>query len=171
MMYLKHALLAGTIAFFALFPFQNNVHAGTAKASKVTEAECLTALEIALFAFVKEGGAFPNRRAAFRLQAYNDLMCTDAEWMMNIAISVYEVEKDEYWYGVFHIHFLPNGTFKSAAPFNTPAWQRQATAVSEEWKVSWCENIRTVYPDDFAKMCAPTPAASPESSSPPAHKH
>jgi len=118
------------------------------------DLECVQKMDLAIEQFlVAEEEKSDNRFVrVFAVVAYNDLLCSGPEWMANIVIvATVDPRRKESLYGIFHFHFLPNGTFQSAAPIDEPSWK--PVHPESGWWGDWCRLLSTVYPEDFAKQC------------------
>lgn len=104
---------------------------------------------------------FPKRARDVSVAAFNDIMCNDPESMMNAVVLVRDVHTGELWYGIFHVHSTQNGKFLSAINLrlDKPSWSRFLKQTvrddGNEWKSDWCPFLQSVYPDDYARQCAP----------------
>ncbi|MDO8521272.1 MAG: hypothetical protein Q7S52_04105 [bacterium] len=94
-----------------------------------------------------------NPLSSVEVVAINDLLCVDPEWMMNVVVTIKDTHSDNPWYGILHIHFLPDGTFRSATSLNMEGRTWIEFRFPSEWQKEWCGFIETVYPDDFARQC------------------
>lgn len=81
--------------------------------------------------------------------AVNDILCEELEDMANIAILVI-ISPEESYFGIFHIHFLIDGTFKSAESFQDVLWTKPKN--NNEWKILWCELIMYVYEEELEEQ-------------------
>jgi hypothetical protein len=128
-------------------------------ASNPANMECFKSMRTAIPVLYREdaGATIFNARQHlyYAIPAHNDMMCTDPEWMMNAVVTVQDADTKEAWYGIFHIHVLPDGTFKSATSFSDTRWKAYNNPA--EWQTAWCDDIRTVYPEDYKAQCMAKP--------------
>ncbi|OGZ08840.1 MAG: hypothetical protein A3D65_01960 [Candidatus Lloydbacteria bacterium RIFCSPHIGHO2_02_FULL_50_13] len=135
------------------------------------DRNCVEKMRVAVDQYIQRIGTYPGTYPrSIKVVTLNDLMCTDPEWMGNVVVVV-EVRKlhnvhsgtdatEGWWFGIFHIHFLPDGTFRSAASINDPTWTPMRSEIG--WRPDWCDLLRTVYPEDFKKECVPERSTTPQ---------
>ncbi|MBI2109377.1 MAG: hypothetical protein HYT93_04390 [Parcubacteria group bacterium] len=115
-----------------------------------TKVSCKEILPIAVHNLVK--AAFPNQNILHALQAYNDVMCEIPENMANVVITVVK-NKEEQFYGTFHLHFKNDGTlpqYLHELARDEKSWTR--ITAKNDWKKEWCEWMRDVYPQEKNKF-------------------
>lgn len=80
------------------------------------------------------------------VMAVNDVRC-EAEYMANTAIILQDGAK--ILFGIFHVHFSPEGKFISSAPV-TP-WKQYPDRNDPRIDAFWRDFIKTVYPEEMKK--------------------
>ncbi|OGZ07463.1 MAG: hypothetical protein A3C93_03165 [Candidatus Lloydbacteria bacterium RIFCSPHIGHO2_02_FULL_54_17] len=113
------------LIFFLFSPFASHAQDRSGAVAS-TETACVSAGQTAAITYAIREFQGRVQDGVARTVAWNDLMCMDQEWMMNVVLTFADAYSAKAWYGVFHIHFLPNGTFKSAASINDVPWTPMA---------------------------------------------
>ena len=125
---------------------------------KDSSTECRTALFIATFEKVAKD--FSELRGwKVSLQSYNDLSCRPLDmgdgkpaYMANVIITVLPPapQYKHYFYGVFHIHFSPDGRWIPTAGSTIYPWKTSDEGGT--WNFEWCDFIRSVYPTELKQQ-------------------
>lgn len=82
--------------------------------------------------------------------AMNDVLCETNENMANIALMARKENSDEYFYGIFHIHFHKDGKIISSVPIHD--WITVRGSKDPLVLSTWCDFIRSVYPTELKQQ-------------------
>lgn len=119
-----------------------------ATASKAAPA-CAPDFSRAVQTFV-EGHFGPRMEAA--IAAMNEPLCEEKEDMANLVVLAGSGSAIPL-YAIVHMHVAKDGSFGSAANFNSNApWK--LSVPDNAWRDEWCAMLRTIYPRDFIDQCA-----------------
>ena len=158
MLFRSIAVLCAFVFSLTAFAAEDRLATGTLGLVRpnmsAANVECFKVITRAIPSFYRKSAAaqaFNTRDLlVYGIATSNDMMCTDPEWMANVTITVTDPRTRESWYGIFHVHVTPDGTFKSGSSYYQPEWVSFTRPI--EWQTRWCDYI-TVYPEDYKKQC------------------
>lgn len=98
------------------------------------------------------GNSGPPANGAVIITAVNDIMCEDQENMFNAMLVAVPLNNPPHVARV-HIHFRPNGTLASPDALRPRDWSPLAKL--EDWKIPWCDFMRSTYPKEYTLWGCP----------------
>lgn len=105
----------------------------------------ITAETLSLYLATSYISKAPTKHPVFPI-AINDILCETNENMANIALMARKENSDEYFYGIFHIHFHKDGKIISSVPIYD--WITVRGFKDPLVLSTWCNFIRNVYPTE-----------------------